>query len=99
MHAVPGVSRRPRRRSMTEANCAPSLDPIDWFEIRRDGHRMLDDMFDHLKSLRDQPVWRAPSQASLAEICESMPRQPTPLRDVHAQFMRSVLPFSRAVSS
>ena len=45
---------------MTEANIATSLDPPDWREIRCDGHRMLDDMFDHLETLRDQPVWRAP---------------------------------------
>jgi aromatic-L-amino-acid/L-tryptophan decarboxylase len=79
---------------MTEANVATSLDPPDWREIRCDGHRMLDDMFDHLETLRDQPVWRAPSQASLGDIREPMPRQPAPLRDVHAQFMRSILPFS-----
>jgi aromatic-L-amino-acid decarboxylase len=71
-----------------------SLDPIDWDELRRDGHRMLDGMFDHMQSLRDQPVWQAPSSESLTSIHEPVPRAPSRLRDVHAQFVRSILPYS-----
>src|ERR1700722_10011765 len=79
---------------MTEANIATSLDPIDWRDLRRDGHRMLDDMFDHLETLRDQPLWRAPPPDELARIREPLPRLPAALRDVHAQFMTSILPYS-----
>jgi aromatic-L-amino-acid decarboxylase len=68
-----------------------SLDPADWREFRRDGHRMLDDMFDHLETLRDQPLWQAPPAG---EFHETIARAPTPLRDVHAQFMSSILPYS-----
>jgi aromatic-L-amino-acid/L-tryptophan decarboxylase len=71
-----------------------SLDPIAWEDLRRDGHRMLDDMFDHLASLRDQPVWQAPQPETLAGIREPLPRTPSDLRDVHAQFMHSILPYS-----
>ena len=35
-----------------------SLDPADWSGLRALGHRMLDDMFDHVAGLRDGPVWR-----------------------------------------
>jgi aromatic-L-amino-acid/L-tryptophan decarboxylase len=38
----------------------PSLDPSDWSELRSLGHRMLDDMFDHIATLRDRPVWQEP---------------------------------------
>jgi aromatic-L-amino-acid decarboxylase len=71
-----------------------SLDPLDWNELRRDGHRMLDDMFDHMQSLRNQPVWQAPSSDSLTSIREPRPRAPSRLRDVHAQFVKSILPYS-----
>jgi glutamate/tyrosine decarboxylase-like PLP-dependent enzyme len=71
-----------------------SLDPTGWRDLRRDGHRMLDDMFDHLETLRDQPVWRAPPASQVSAIREPLPRAPTELRDVHAQFMRSILPYS-----
>jgi len=33
-----------------------SLDPADWTNLRALGHRMIDDMFDHLQSLPDGPV-------------------------------------------
>ncbi len=79
---------------MTNPDFQHSLDPVDWGELRRDGHRMLDDMFDHLQTLREQPVWRAPTPARLGEIREALPRAPTPLADVHAQFLRAVLPYS-----
>lgn len=71
-----------------------SLDPSDWAELRRDGHRMLDGMFDHLQSLRDQPVWQPPPPDEITAIREPVPLAPTRLRDVHAQFLRSILPFS-----
>ncbi len=71
-----------------------SLDPTDWDELRRDGHRMLDGMFDHMQSLRNQRVWQPPSPATLNAIREPLPRTPAPLRDVHAQFASSILPYS-----
>ena len=36
------------------------LDPEDWDELRAQGHRILDDMFDNLESLRDRPLWQPP---------------------------------------
>jgi aromatic-L-amino-acid decarboxylase len=47
-----------------------------------------------MQSLRDQPVWRAPPTGSLASIHEPRPRAPSRLRDVHAQFVNSILPYS-----
>jgi aromatic-L-amino-acid decarboxylase len=79
---------------MSELSLSNTLDPTDWQELRRDGHRMLDDMLDHLETLREQPLWRAPSRPELAAIREPLPRTPTPLRDVHARFLMSILPFS-----
>ena len=67
-----------------------SLDPADWDDLRRDGHRMLDDMFDHLASLRDQPLWQPPPPIP----DEPLPRAPTALREVHAQFTNTILPYS-----
>jgi aromatic-L-amino-acid decarboxylase len=79
---------------MSESGFSHSLDPVDWADLRRDGHRMLNDMFDHLETLRNQPVWRAPSAAALTDIREGLPRAPMSLADVHEQFLRAILPFS-----
>ena len=55
---------------------------------------MLDDMVDHLESLRDRPLWLAPPPDHVAAIREKLPTEPSDLRDVHARFVRSILPFS-----
>ena len=45
----------PSRASRWEGD----LDPVDWEEFRRDCHRALDDMIDHLATVRERPVWQA----------------------------------------
>ena len=40
-----------------------SLDPSGpaaWSKFRALAHRMVDDMLDHLSTIRDQAVWRSP---------------------------------------
>jgi len=69
---------------------AVSLDPDDWADLRAQGHRMLDDMFDNLASLRDRPLWQAPSQEARARYRDGPPRVPGRLEDAHAQFMADV---------
>jgi len=73
---------------------ATGLDPDDWTELRRRGHAMLDDMFDHLETLSDQRVWTKPSRDALASIDEALPQAPTDLARVHAQFRDAILPHS-----
>ena len=33
-----------------------SLDPEDWDELRALGHRMVDDLLDYLRTVRERPV-------------------------------------------
>ncbi len=70
-----------------------SLDPEDWQVQRAQGHRMLDDMFDHLQSLRQQPVWRSPTAIARAAFAVDLPLEPHPLDQVHAQFKDMILPY------
>ncbi|MEO8114069.1 MAG: pyridoxal-dependent decarboxylase [Phenylobacterium sp.] len=70
-----------------------SLDPQDWSGLRDQGHRMLDDMFDHLQTLADGPVWREPPAAARARFRASLPVQPTDLASAHAAFLSDVLPY------
>ena len=54
------------------------LDPEDWSSLRALGHRMLDDMFDHLAHVRDGPVWRPMPQAVRRSLGhETLPRAPS----------------------
>ena len=71
---------------------ADGLDPEDWTELRALGHRMLDDMIDHLAGLRDGPVWQQPPQSP--ELARPLPRQPQDPAAVYDEFRRLVLPYS-----
>ncbi|HEY3889772.1 MAG TPA: pyridoxal-dependent decarboxylase, partial [Caulobacteraceae bacterium] len=70
------------------------LDPSDWRAFRDQGHRMLDDLFDHLQTLRDQPVWRPIPPAVRQRFHAPPPTAPSPLAEAHASFMRDVLPYA-----
>jgi aromatic-L-amino-acid decarboxylase len=53
-----------------------TLDPNDWDELRALGHKMLDDMLDHLASLRDQPAWQPMPDRVKAEFSTALPLEP-----------------------
>ncbi len=70
-----------------------SLDPADWSALRAQGHRMLDDMFDFLAGLPEQPVWRQPPADVRARRRTDLPTAATPLEQVHHDFLTDVLPY------
>ncbi|MEN6586899.1 MAG: hypothetical protein ABFE02_12745, partial [Sulfuricella sp.] len=71
-----------------------TLDPADWHDIRAQGHRMLDDMFDYLEHLRERPVWQPIPQTVRDLFHEPLPRQPGDLAALHASFMQDILPYA-----
>ncbi len=75
------------------AKVGTGLDPEEWQGLRDSGHRMLDDMFDHLETLRDQKVWQASTPEARADFAAPLPEGPTPLDAVHETFLGSVLPY------
>jgi aromatic-L-amino-acid decarboxylase len=71
---------------------AVSLDPDNWDDLRVQGHRMLDDMFDNLATLRERPLWAAPTAEARGRYRVGLPRAGGRLEDAHAQFMADVAP-------
>jgi aromatic-L-amino-acid/L-tryptophan decarboxylase len=70
-----------------------TLDPQDWQAMRELGHRMLDDMLDHLQDIRQQPVWQhAPDQVK-AHFRTAMPNDPQPVEDVYQEFLDFIRPY------
>ena len=55
---------------------------------------MLDDMFDHLASLRERPVWRPIPDEVRARLDAPLPTGPGDLEQAHATFMEDVLPYA-----
>ncbi|MGH7537580.1 MAG: pyridoxal phosphate-dependent decarboxylase family protein, partial [Gemmatimonadales bacterium] len=70
-----------------------TLDPETWDELRALGHRMVDDMFDYLASVRERPVWQPFPSDVKHRLAEPVPREGRPAEAVYAQFKRDVLPY------
>ena len=70
------------------------LDPQDWGALAALGHRMLDDMLDHLRTLRAQPVWRPMPDPVRAELAAgTLPREGRDPAALYAELGRLVLPY------
>ncbi|WP_224242289.1 pyridoxal phosphate-dependent decarboxylase family protein [Hyalangium gracile] len=71
-----------------------NLDPRSWEDFRALGHRMLDDMVDHLSTLREQPAWRqVPDSIKTDLLNEPLPRLPQGEARAYEDFRRNVLPY------
>ena len=70
-----------------------TLDPEDWESARALGHRMLDEMVDHLRGRRDAPIWRRVPEEVRARLRSPLPLEPRPQEEVFETFRRDVLPY------
>lgn len=71
-----------------------TLDPTDWDAFRALGHRMLDDMLDHLAALHTKPAWQPmPDGVRSALASEPLPRSPQGDLRAVADFFANVLPY------
>jgi glutamate/tyrosine decarboxylase-like PLP-dependent enzyme len=77
---------------LSEVGC--SLDPADWSAARALGHRMLDDVFDDLQGLREQPVWRPMPDAVRGAWHERLPRGPSEPAAVYAAYRTLIAPYA-----
>ena len=75
-----------------------TLDPgsdAEWGDLRALGHRMVDDMFNHLQGLRTTPAWEEqPASRRLRLEAEGVPRAAQDVSVVYESFLNDVLPYS-----
>ncbi len=79
---------------MNEEDSGSTLDPADWPAFREKAHRMLDDMLDYTRDIRERPVWQPLPDAVRARFRADIPEAPSELAAVHGEFMRDVLPYA-----
>src|SRR6266550_2672627 len=85
--------------SSTTTRSSPerSLDPQsarDWEALRQLGHRMVDEMLEYLRTVRERPVWRpVPADVRKRLSDAPAPRSPADPADVYEEFKRDVLPY------
>ena len=82
------------RERSAKSDASETLDPRDWNALRALGHRMLDDMIDHIAGVREQPVWQPIPEAVRARFRETLPRAPSDLNDVYREFSDNVAPYA-----
>lgn len=71
-----------------------TLDPENWNELRQLGHRMLDDIFNHLETLRDQPAWQPLPEQVRQAIREPLPIAPQGEKGAYQDFLHNILPYT-----
>jgi aromatic-L-amino-acid decarboxylase len=72
-----------------------SLDPADWEQMRRLGHRMVDDMMDYLQKVRERPSWKKIPDEVLVDFQQPLPQMPRRAEDVYEDFVNQVLPYNK----
>ena len=71
-----------------------TLDPQDWPSFRALAHRMVDDMLDHLSTLRDQPAWREMPREVRESFRSDVPRHGVGDAAAYDAFVKRVMPYT-----
>lgn len=79
---------------MTTQQTTVTLDPDNWDDLRTLGHRMLDDMFDYLQHIGEQPAWKEPTSDVKDHLAQPLPREGQPAEAVYAEFLQYILPYN-----
>jgi DNA-binding CsgD family transcriptional regulator len=70
-----------------------ALDPDDWTQFRRLGHKLLDDICDHLSTIRDRPTWRPMPDDVKRDLIQPVPLDGKRPESAYQDFLENVLPF------
>jgi glutamate/tyrosine decarboxylase-like PLP-dependent enzyme len=74
-----------------------TLDPEDlqsWQELRAFGHRILDEMFDHLEGVRERPVWQPMTESAREVLRQPLPRDAGDISTAWRSLQESVIPYT-----
>lgn len=70
-----------------------TLDPSDWDRARTLAHRMIDDAFDDLRTVRDRKVWTKMPDEVVRTFDEPAPEAPLGAEAAYAAFRERVVPY------
>lgn len=93
---IAGIDEQSRGDRTLELDARPdvsSLDPSDWSQLRALGHRMLDDVFDDLAGIRDEPVWRPMPDDVRGLWAEALPRSGMGAEEVYGAYRSLIAPY------
>jgi len=70
-----------------------TLDPDDWESMRALGYRMVEDILDYLRTVRERPPWQHAPQEILSRFNAPLPLEPQPPEQIYQEFLENVLPY------
>jgi aromatic-L-amino-acid/L-tryptophan decarboxylase len=70
-----------------------TLDPENWESMRTLAHRMLDDMLDYMRTVRERPAWQHAQADVKAHFEGPLPLSPQAPEDIYQEFLEYVLPY------
>ncbi len=70
------------------------LDPDDWEEFRALAHEALDGMIDHVRTVRERPVWTPAPLEIRARFMSDLPQKGSSLGEALSFFDEAIKPFS-----
>ncbi|WP_032916999.1 pyridoxal phosphate-dependent decarboxylase family protein [Mesorhizobium erdmanii] len=76
------------------AGTSASLDPANWEQFREIAHGILDDMIDHIETIRQRPVWQRPTDEVRERFTRPLPNDPRDLSDVLDDVRTHIMPFA-----
>lgn len=70
-----------------------SLDPENWAESASQGHEMITEMVEYLKTIDQKPIWSKPSPGLMNIVKAEWKEQPTDLNLIYSSFKNNILPY------
>ncbi len=71
-----------------------TLDPKNWEEMRRLGHQIIDDMVEHLKNVREQPVWQPIPLEVKSSFRELLPKEGQKIETIYDEIKENIVPYT-----
>jgi aromatic-L-amino-acid/L-tryptophan decarboxylase len=71
-----------------------NLDPTDWPAFRTLAHQALNDMIDHIETLRERPVWVAAPEEVRGQFAQDLPRSEGSFAEALDDFQRLIKPYA-----
>ncbi|MDQ6693699.1 MAG: pyridoxal-dependent decarboxylase, partial [Chloroflexota bacterium] len=81
------------QESLEEFPVEESLDPQSWDELRALGHRMLDDTFRYMQTVREGPAWQEMPEEVQRRFTGPLPTAGAGAEAVYEEFRRDVMPY------
>ena len=70
-----------------------TLDPEDWESMHALANRMLDDMLEYMRTVRNRPPWQHAPNKVKAYFEKLLPLNPQEPEDIYQEFLENVLPY------